>query len=195
MNGFETARNIADWLEGQLRTKAHEQIDRLEAAYNKQQTEQCKGDVHSETDHYQKVRKFMKGAGQQCPNNPYIPSKEIRELRAMLIMEEAMETIEALGVVVRVHDGSLLPEEFITFWYKAEYSPNLTDIVDGCCDIKVVTTGTLIACGVPDKYVQDLVDDNNLEKIEKGTIREDGKLIKPHDHQPPDIEGFLKELN
>jgi hypothetical protein len=108
-----------------------------------------------------------------------------------------LETVEALGVCLWYHDGS----PFIPDWLVYESSepgngpqPNLEQIVDGCCDIKVVTTGTLIACGVPDILFQDMVDENNLEKAKNWTIREDGKFIKHPDHKPPDIAGGLARL-
>ena len=65
---------------------------------------------------------------------------------------------------------------------------DLCAIVDGCCDLSVVTIGTLSACGVPDELFLKLVDENNLAKFGDGhSIREDGKLIKPSDHKPPAI--------
>lgn len=193
ISGWEAARGIADWLEGQLQDKAHEQIDRLEKAW-KENAEAILGvkQEQATTPHYQKVEQFMHGAMQTVPDDPCIPSEEVRLLRAKLILEEAVETIHALGFTPRALGDPDDIADVVTF--DDDLEPNLKEIIDGCCDLKVVTTGTLIACGVPDEYPQKLVDDNNLEKIEKGTIREDGKLIKPPDHQPPDIAGFLKEI-
>ena len=71
----------------------------------------------------------------------------------------------------------------------------MVETIDGCCDLAVVTTGTLSACGVPDLPFQQAVDQNNLEKFGPGnTIRDDGKLIKPPGHKPPDIAGILSRL-
>ncbi len=53
------------------------------------------------TDHYDRVKTFMKLAGQDTPDEPIFPSLEIRKLRATLILEEAMETIYALGFCVQ----------------------------------------------------------------------------------------------
>lgn len=148
------------------------------------------------TPHYDKVKEFMVGARQNPPDAPCIPDAKTRELRARLILEEALETVQALGfeACLRCGDGleSIGHENDIVFDEGPE--PDLSQIVDGCCDIKVVTTGTLIACGVPDVMFQGMVDDNNLEKLRRGTIREDGKLVKPPDHKPPDIAGGLSKL-
>lgn len=37
----------------------------------------------------------------------------------------------------------------------------------------------------------DAVHKNNMQKITNGTIREDGKLIKPPDHKKPDLSEFV----
>lgn len=130
--------------------------------------------------HQQMVEAFMKGAKQEVPGKPCIPDVDVRRLRAKLILEEAYETIFALGFELKLEFPSM-KETF------EEYGePNLAKIIDGCCDLKVVTTGTLSACGVKDNRPQMMVDQNNLEKLAKGTIREDGKLIKPEGHKPPD---------
>ena len=147
-------------------------------------------ELSTTTEHYRKVREFMDGAKQDCPPAPCIPDEKIRLLRAKLILEEALETVEALGFEMYpdIGDGDELRGYALV---KSIHEPNLVEIVDGCCDIKVVTTGTLIACGVRDNVVQNMVDGNNLEKLKNGTIRDDGKLIKPPGHKPPDIAGYL----
>ena len=80
-------------------------------------------------------------------------------------------------------------------YYTPPYAqPNLVAIADGCADLSVVTIGTLVACGIPDRDLLWEVDVNNLKKFAPGlTIREDGKLIRPPDHPPPDIERVLRE--
>ena len=148
-----------------------------------------------ESSHYRKVKQFMQGAKQGTPDKPSIPDEETRLLRARLILEEALETVEALGFSACVEPFGILPSITtgkIVLLPKGQ--PNLELIIDGCCDLKVVTTGTLIACGIPDEFVQGLVDDNNLDKLARGTLRDDGKLVKPPDHKPPDILGFVKLL-
>jgi predicted HAD superfamily Cof-like phosphohydrolase len=136
------------------------------------------------TSHYQAVRRFMLGANQACPLMPCVPSLEVRTLRARLILEEAMETIHALGFAV---EGMAAVVSL-----KAVYEPNLVEIVDGCADVAVVATGTLIACGVADREVQQEVDSNNLAKLGPGSsIREDGKFVKAPGHKPPNIAAIL----
>ena len=141
--------------------------------------------------HQQRVEKFMKLAKQVLPTKPEIPIASVRVLRASLILEEALETIEGLGLVVEVET---YPVEMrrVKIRELSNIEPSLVVIVDGCCDLMVVTTGTLSACGVADDTVQTAVDLNNLEKFGSGhSLRADGKLIKPPGHRPPNIKGIL----
>lgn len=144
--------------------------------------------------HYDRVRQFMELAGQEVPSRPGIPNEETRLLRARLILEEALETVEALGVtpLFSCAEG----EKEITSQsvrLHADREPSLLDIIDGCCDTIVVTTGTLIACGVPDVPFQEAVDQNNLAKFGPGSYRrDDGKWVKPADH--PDVKDEFERL-
>lgn len=137
----------------------------------------------------------MKRANQDCPDRPTIPDAKVRELRARLILEEALETVIALGFHLS-HDSTGLIDPKLTHCRLKELTPpDLVQIIDGCCDIKVVTTGTLLACGVPHEIFQIEVDYNNLAKFGPGhSYREDGKLIKPPGHQPPAIACILGRI-
>jgi hypothetical protein len=105
------------------------------------------------TNNQQQVRDWMKAFGQECPTKPIIPSKEIRYLRAKLILEEALETIKALGFFPYFIDneGSSRVESVDDFSLEGSRDTtdiSLVDIADGCEDLKVVTEGTLVACGL-----------------------------------------------
>lgn len=140
--------------------------------------------------HQQAIDTLMRKAEQELPTVPRIPSEEVRILRAKLLLEEALETIEALGVHVDSGPLDALTYEDCEFEIRGE--PNLVEIADGCADISVVTIGTLSACGISDCSLLKEVDDNNLKKFGPGGYRRsDGKWVKPPDHQPPDIAGLL----
>jgi predicted HAD superfamily Cof-like phosphohydrolase len=148
--------------------------------------------------HYNRVLEFMLRAKQDCPTQPTMPSADVRKLRAKLILEEALETIEALGFSVLYTPQSkqvaIHRVNMATATLVVDREPNLTEIVDGCADVSVVTIGTLIACGIKDVPVLECVDENNLAKFGPGhSIREDGKLIKPPGHRPPDIDRVIRE--
>ncbi|PIQ63942.1 MAG: hypothetical protein COV99_00105 [Bacteroidetes bacterium CG12_big_fil_rev_8_21_14_0_65_60_17] len=137
------------------------------------------------TPHYERIKEFMQKAGQDTPEGAVRPPDETRVLRAKLILEEALETVEALGVRV-ASKGAPLTEEGLS--YEADDAFDLEMVVDGCADISVVTIGTLIAIGVDDEPVLEEVDEANLRKFADGGYRrEDGKWMKPAAWQAPDI--------
>lgn len=152
-----------------------------------------------QTTHQKRVEQFMCLAGQTIPNRPTMPDLKTRKLRASLILEEALETIQALGMIPHIKDAinhGLIPiepkDEII--WMGNPGGPSLVDIADGCADLSVVTIGTLSACGISDKPILEIVDQNNLEKFGPGhSIREDGKLVKPKGHTPP-TEAIIWEI-
>jgi predicted HAD superfamily Cof-like phosphohydrolase len=147
-------------------------------------------------DHQQRVEQFMKLAGQDVPAEPTMPDGPTRLLRAKLILEEAIETVHALGFSFYIENDSragVRPEHGdIVFLEKGE--PDLVAIADGCADISVVTVGTLSACGILADRLLEVVDESNLAKFRGDAHRrEDGKWVKPSDWQPPDIQGVLDE--
>lgn len=94
------------------------------------------------------VRDWMKAFGQETPEKPEIPSLEVRKLRAKLILEEALETLEGLGFKLNDPCTGLQFNIMAALNHCSIVKPNLTEILDGCEDLKVVTEGTLIACGL-----------------------------------------------
>ena len=141
------------------------------------------------TPHYARVKEFMQKVGQDTPEGAVIPDEKIRILRAKLILEEALETVAAMGVTVHVGGQEVAEEELV---YAAPNDVDLKEVVDGCADISVVTIGTLIAFGVDDEPVLEEVDASNLRKFGEGSYRrEDGKWMKPPGWTPPDIMGAI----
>lgn len=137
--------------------------------------------------HQQRVEAFMAKAGQAVPANPTLPDEATLHLRAKLTLEEAIETINALGYAVKTPAPGVYALEKM-------FEPKLEEIVDGCADSIVIATGTLSACGVADEDIQMEIDNNNLSKFGPGGYRrEDGKWMKPPTWTPPDIKGILQD--
>lgn len=144
--------------------------------------------------HFRRVRAFMQKVGQETPSAPTIPDQQTRVLRAKLILEEALETVNALGVHVEAtaESGQVALTDDVDLKFSVDHDVDLEGVVDGCADISVVTIGTLIAFGVDDEPVLEEVDTANLRKFGPGSyMRDDGKWIKPPDWHPPDILGVL----
>lgn len=143
-------------------------------------------------------------------NEPYaIPPAKVRELRARLILEEALETCYALGVVVaEAGNGSHAPQEIaiggLTFSASdhpeiqagAEVEPDLEGIIDGCCDTIYVCVGTLVACGIPDLPHLAEVNRANNDKFPNGVamFNEHGKFQKPKGWRGPDHAAVREEM-
>jgi len=141
------------------------------------------------TKHYQRVKTFMEKAGQTTPKSITTPDASTRLLRARLILEEALETVQALGITIRLGGDEVLIESCEFF---PDKSIDLEGVADGCADISVVTVGTLIAFGIDDEELLREVDEANLRKFGPGSYaREDGKWMKPPDWIPPDIADIL----
>lgn len=151
--------------------------------------------MRATSEHYKMVSLFMQFAGQTTRHKPTLPSPEERLLRARLILEEALETIQGLGVGLRWNVGYELLD-MADFAFDEVDGGDLSEIADGCADLSVVTIGTLIACGIPDQALLELVDNNNLAKFGPGGRQDEktGKWIKPPRHQAPDIAGLLNKL-
>lgn len=81
-----------------------------------------------------------------------------KKLRAALIEEEAKELLEAIE----------------------EDDPE--HVLKELCDLIYVTVAICAVFGMDFQTAFSRVHMNNMAKIENGTVREDGKLMKPKDH-------------
>jgi predicted HAD superfamily Cof-like phosphohydrolase len=159
-------------------------------------------DKLKKSEHYQRVLQFMRNAGQTAPETLTEQSATDRLLRARLSLEEVMEKIvKGLGVAVAVQDknGGLIHLGGIK---EFRLSPgnipfNLAEVVDGCLDMIVIATGTLVSLGVPDVYLQEPIDEDNLKKFgpEGGHLdAATGKWIKSGNHKGPELAKVLAEM-
>jgi predicted HAD superfamily Cof-like phosphohydrolase len=148
------------------------------------------------TPHYERVKDFMQRVGQPTPDHLTIPDERTRILRAKLILEEALETVRALGVQVTTRGDNPVTLDDEQMDFNTTGNVDMIEIVDGCADISVVTIGTLIAIGVDDEPILEEVDASNLRKFEPGSYRrEDGKWMKHPGWTPPDINAAIGRGN
>jgi predicted HAD superfamily Cof-like phosphohydrolase len=69
-------------------------------------------------------------------------------------------------------------------------------VLDGACDLAVVTNGTLISCGLQGifPYALERVDQNNLTKVGPDAVwREDGKMLKPPGYKPVELKDLIEK--
>jgi len=134
---------------------------------------------------------------------PQVPDEDTRLLRAKLIFEEAMETIErGLGVSVRVQKHRAAVGNNVEFFLTEGQKPNLEELIDGVNDIFVVSTGTALAAGIDPEKHQEEVDNANLRKFSEDGYQSDGsdgnpegKWIKPPDWQPPNHQKLFEQAS
>ncbi len=148
--------------------------------------------------HQRRVEQTMRSANQRVRQSPGVPSDEERLLRAKLILEEALETVSALGfdpiIVVPYPPSQQIKVTMEAVKFTPARDPDLVAIADGCADISVVVSGTLSSCGIADELLLEEVDESNIRKFDDGCIlREDGKYLKPAGWVPPNIERVLDE--
>ena len=156
------------------------------------------------TNHQSRVRDFMLKGGQAAPNSPTIPKLEIRSLRARLVIEEALELIEAMNIAIHVKievndalDRTRLRFNMLDFRvldpFPFDFADKvLSNVAKEAADLSVVTTGTLLAYGIKDTELLEIVDNSNIAKFGPGWYRDEyGKIIKPTDWKKPDIASIL----
>jgi predicted HAD superfamily Cof-like phosphohydrolase len=139
----------------------------LKLEYTKEAHDDICGVFGGITPHYSRVCHFMQKAGQETPGTVTVPDEETRKLRAALLFEECMETIRALGCSIHPSGTTVILDGSDDFEALIDGSPNLVEIADGCADISVVTTGTLIACGIKDKALLEAIDASSLAKFDR----------------------------
>lgn len=115
------------------------------------------------------VIQFMDFFKQEVKTKPELPDAATRRFRASLILEEAIETINALGFSVRQSKDCPCSESGVrqpSFDLVDRYFvPDLVGIIDGAADSHYVNyCGTALACGVDMEPVFEEVHSSNMTK-------------------------------
>lgn len=139
------------------------------------------------------VRKFHKEVADQ-PTAPAEPRFRNPDLRANLIVEEALETAFALVGPVRAQTVILNQmTELLRKWATRDGKPDIVEAIDGLCDTIVVCLGTAEDIGVELAPFYEEVMRSNLAKA--GGVKDaNGKLQKPSGWTKPDLESILAKL-
>lgn len=127
----------------------------------------------------QDVTDFHRVMGQPVLHTPTVPGDDRTELRFDLIEEEFLEVRSALGV----NEYGFIKEPV-----------DLVKLADGLADLIYVIVGTALEFGIPLEVVWNEVQRSNMAKAGPDGVvkkRADGKVLKPDDWTPPDIEGVL----
>lgn len=164
--------------------------------------------ARSVSDHYVKVSELARKIGHDLPAAPTVPDSETRILCARLVMEEALELVEALGVQLFVlpccYAAADATERFqldpsdVKVGGQLEFSAagevDLGAVANEAADSRVVATFAMALCGIADESVQSAVDNANLAKFGPGGYKDPttGKWVKPKDHKKPDFSEIIR---
>jgi predicted HAD superfamily Cof-like phosphohydrolase len=123
------------------------------------------------------------------------------ELRAELILEEAMEAAAAQLMIARGGDPVsvrfTLQQMALRLAGNAAISAgNAPDLfvfaIDGLCDSLYVQFGTFVEMGINATPYFNEVHRSNMTKI-GGEIRPDGKNLKPASYEPPNLSAIVDQ--
>ena len=132
---------------------------------------------------------------QLVPTVPCIPPTDVRLLRAQLVLEEALETVHALGFSVQVGAAEVVVRHVDDVEFFEHGSDlNLGDMIDGACDTIYVAVGVLASCGVPDGLCMDRVLTANGHKFINGPVinEKTGKYLKPAGWKAPVYDDIIE---
>jgi predicted HAD superfamily Cof-like phosphohydrolase len=145
------------------------------------------------------VAEFMEKAGQVVEPSPVMPDLATRRLRAKLMLEEVLETIEkGLGLrttcpFVDEKHNTIGPKTTFLF-QETEEGPDLIEIADGLGDLDYVgRCGTGAACGIDMEPIFQEIHRSNMSKFIDGHRREDGKWIKGPSYTPANLGPIIED--
>ena len=140
------------------------------------------------------VQNFMTQAGQLCPPVPTIPNTDLRIFRMKLILEEACEIADALGVKLHVEPKAEHGHSFNTWIDPLRCPFDFTEVYDGLLDLLFVTIGSASAFGLKVKPGWEEVVRSNESKFIDGHLRPDGKFIKGPSWSPPNLDPIIERM-
>jgi predicted HAD superfamily Cof-like phosphohydrolase len=122
---------------------------------------------------------------------PTIPDRKVISLRVMLVVEEALEFVEAC--MGQVPEKMLIEEMIRNVLNQRQPKPDLAKIADALGDTDYVVEGARLAFGIDGESVADAIHEANMAKVGGKVI--EGKQMKPKQWTPPNIEGVLFKQN
>lgn len=147
------------------------------------------------------IRQFKINAGQTAPECPTVPSDTERILQVRLLVEEALEMAEAMGVHVAYKECNNCNQQPISvdsFDYSIKGPYNFVGVMDAACDIFWVGVGgPVVLSGLTETFEVCLseVNNSNMSKFIDGhKCQNTGKWIKGPSYRPADIKSILGDL-
>ena len=116
-------------------------------------------------------------------------SDEEIELRLNLILEEVDELVTACGAGIGRHAKT----DKIVARKRRRIKVNEKKVIDALCDLRYVECGLCDVAGIPLERFYEAVHRSNMTKT-PGNLREDGKILKGPEYEPPQLELMLERM-
>ncbi|WP_349238414.1 hypothetical protein [Nocardioides sp. InS609-2] len=130
----------------------------------------------------------MHAFGQEVRSTPTTDiTPDERALRARLVLEEALEFVEAMGCDATVDDVDVTKDS-VTVEINRDVETDLVEATDALADLNVVGKGSALTLGIPVDDAFRIVHRTNMAKLGpdgEPIRRDDGKVQKPEGWQPP----------
>lgn len=136
------------------------------------------GTLRSTSDHYDAVKAFTVAMGQPVGQEVLSSDLDLLKMRTKLIEEETKEVVQE------------------TLWEDAYGNPKIdrAELTKELADLLYVTYGFAVTFGLPIDEVFERVHRSNMSKLGddgKPIYRDDGKVLKGPNYQPPKLDDLF----
>lgn len=140
------------------------------------------------------VEAFCVAGGHPVLDSPQVPADGRVKLRVRLVMEEFFEFLQSLYPLLKSEAGGRVLHQLKDAVDCLKPDPDLVELADALADLDYVVEGTRLEFGIDGGPVAEEVQRSNMAKFGPGSwTRSDGKIMKPPDWTPPDVEGELRK--
>lgn len=142
----------------------------------------------------EKVKIFHQIFNHPISEKPGPGSQLLRQLRVQLIAEEFCELCEALGVGLVLRTSPFGSDISDLESYKQDSEVDIVEAADGLGDLDYVVQGANLVFGFPSEEILNEIQRANMSKLGedgKPIYRDDGKVLKGPNYQPPDIASII----
>lgn len=139
---------------------------------------------------YQKqVKEFMLAAEQEVRDKPGLPKDDELVLGTRLIMEEALEYVEAAGIEIQIEiDGKLIKlDKSVKLHFTKTKEADIVGLADAVADLNYISYGRACSLGIDMEPIEIEIHKNNMSKFDGAWKDEHGKLRKGPNYKPVDL--------
>jgi len=159
-----------------------------------------KQELYSTNESKNLVYEFHKVYGHPISEVPTVGTPDLRMLRVKLIIEEAVEFVEACGYAISIHWDKDTNKHLLRLLVPetpehTDMEPNLVEMADALGDLDYVVQGANLCFGLPSENIMREIHASNMSKLgENGEPirREDGKILKGPNYFPPRIDKIIE---